>query len=190
MAELRKGIKWLLFLSSYIPLYTILTIKHWDITITVPENQYLVLNILSGMKLPLVSVLWVILSVLSGFALWLVLSLRRSKGGQDFTQVSSFRSRNDLITSYILVYVFPFVVLDYTVLTNWIAFLIFFAVIGVIQVRSNHLYVNPVLALFSYDIYEVDTGDKRLTVLTKDNLGNDSGPIKTVELSNDVYMSV
>lgn len=133
---------------------------------------------------------WILLAVLSGAILKAVFSLRRSKGGDDIQSISSYQNRDDLITNYILVYIFPFVVLNYTNLANWLAFLIFFLVIGVVQTRSNHLYVNPVLAFFDYHIYEVDTGERILTVLTKEELDGAVSSVRTVELSNDVHLTV
>lgn len=189
MAELRKAVKWMLFLSSYIPLYLILTVKHWDITVTVPQNDLPVMELLSEVTIPIVSLSWVLLAVLSAGFLGLVISIRRSKGGDDWTNVDSLQNRDDLITNYILVYVFPFVVLDYTNLANWIAFVLFFLVIGIIQVRSSHLYVNPVLSLYDYQVYEVDTGDEIRTVISKQDLEGSIDKLKTVELSNGVYLT-
>lgn len=120
----------------------------------------------------------------------LVLNIRQSRGGQDLKQVDDYRSRDELITTYILVYVFPFVVLDYSILSNWIAFVIFFVVIGIIQVRSNQLFVNPVLSVFDYRIYEIDTGDSTITLVTKGDLQEPVDSVKTVELSNGVHMTV
>lgn len=190
MARLRSGIKWLLFLSSYIPLFLLLTIKHWGIKRTFPEIDFPVVDYLGGMSFPVISVVWIVLMVLSGLALWLVISLKQSRGGTDFKPVESFRSRDDLVTNYILVYIFPFVVLDYTNLANWLAFLVFFGVIGIIQVRSNLLHINPILAIFDYQVYEVDTGEQVLTVVSKSDISPSDNALKTVELSNDVFLTV
>lgn len=190
MAEIRNGVKWLLFLSSYIPLFILLVIKHWGVKWVFPQLEYPIFEALAGWKIPILSLGWAILVLLSGFALWLVISVRQSRGGTDFKRVESFRSRDDLITSYILVYIFPFVILDYTQLTNWLAFLVFFLVIGVIQVRSNLLHINPIFAIFNYRIYEIDTGEQVLTVVTRSNLKPTDDSLKTVELSNDVFLTV
>ena len=180
----------MLFVSSYIPLYIILTIKHWQITIAIPETDILLIQALSGVSIPILSILWGLLTGISFGMLWLVLSLRRSKGGQDFRDVDSFRSRDELVTTYILVYIFPFVVLDYTVIANWIAFVVFFLVIGIIQVRSSQLYVNPILALLGYRVYEVETEDRTVTLVSKGGLEEPVNSVRTVELSNDVHMTV
>lgn len=190
MAELRKGVKWLLFLSSYTPLYLILIVKHWSISITIPHSEIYLIEKAGGVTLPAVSLFWALLAGISLAALALVVNIRRSKGGQDFKEIESYRSRDELITSYILVYIFPFVVLDYTTFANWIAFAIFFAVIGLIQVRSNQLYVNPILAIRNYRIYEIDTGDQMVMLIAKGDIEESVNKVRTVELSNDVHMSV
>jgi len=190
MAELRKGVKWLLFLSSYSPLYLILIVKHWSISVTIPEWDIIPIEFIQGVSVPIMSAFWALLAFASIIALKVVLDLRRSKGGEDFKQIDSYRSRDELITSYILVYIFPFVVLDYTTIANWIAFAIFFGVIGLIQVRSSQLYVNPMLSLFDYRIYEIDTGDRMVMLITKDELEEPVSKVRTVELSNDVHMSI
>lgn len=190
MPELRRGVKWLLFLSSYAPLFIILIINHWSIRATIPDTTIPVLRNLSGVNFPILSVVWLLLAVVSCFALLSVLNIRKSKGGRDFKTVDEYRSRDELITTYILVYIFPFVVLDYTSLANWVAFAVFFFVIGVIQVRSNQLYVNPILALLDYRIYEIDTGDEVLTLVIKGDLEEPVESVKTVELSNGVHMVV
>ena len=120
----------------------------------------------------------------------LVMGIRQSKGPQGFKDVNSYRSRDDLITTYILVYIFPFVVLDFTEITNWVAFVVFFAVIGIVQVRSSQLYVNPILALCGYRIYEVNTGEQTVTLVTEDDLQAPVEGVRTVELSNNVHLSV
>lgn len=190
MSEIKKGIKWLLFASSYIPLYFILIFKHCEITVRIPKIEFLPVEALAGTAVPIVSILWGILTVISFAMLLLVIHIRRSKGGQDFKNVNSHQSRDELVTTYVLVYIFPFVVLDYTAITNWIAFVVFFLVIGIIQVRSNQLYVNPILALLGYQVYEIETDDKTITLVSKGGLEEPVGSVRTVELSNNVHMTV
>lgn len=182
--------KWLLFFSSYIPLYVILTAKHWGFQVTIPQIGLPIISSVAGASVPILSLGWALLTIVSYGALKMLFELRRSKGGQDFKQVYSYESRDDLITNYILVYIFPFVVLNFNQLSNWIAFVILFFVIGLIQVRSNQLYVNPVLAVSGYEIYEVDTETGKVTLVTKESLEQGTESVRTVELSNGVHMCV
>lgn len=190
MAELRSGVKWLLFLSSYIPLYLILSVKHRSATVSIPETAIPIFQSISGVTLPWLSIIWLMVAGISGIILKLTLDVRKSKGGEDIKEVDELRSRDDLITNYILVYIFPFVILDYTNITNWLAFVLFFLTIGVIQVRSSQLYVNPVLAFFDYRVYEIHTEGEVLTVLSRSSMSDSTDNIRTVELSNNVHLLV
>lgn len=188
MADLRGTVKWMLFLSSFIPLYAILAYKHRTVYLTLPLEQYTD-GVLTDQTWPVLTVIWIVLSSISFVFLLLVLSVRKSREGK-FKDIKSYQSRNDLVTSYILVYIFPFVVLDLSKTANWVAFVGFFLVIGVIQTRSNQLHVNPILALMGYDIYEVDDGSEEFILLTKTHPRKRESSLKTVELSNDVLIAV
>ncbi|MBZ6496001.1 hypothetical protein [Natrinema longum] len=188
MAEYRGYLKWLLFFSSFTPLYAILMFKHWGFKVTVDHRYLSEYTGIESIDVPILTVLWIILTIASLFGLWLAISVRKTKEPK-WTDVESYRSRNDLITSYILVYIFPFVVLDYTEVGNWLAFGVFFIVIGIVQVRSNQLHVNPVLAIFNYDIYEIDTGRKQITLISRKNPDKFPESVQTIELSNDVHIA-
>lgn len=190
MAEYRGYIKWFLFLSSYAPLYPILAIKHFGVKFDMRLLSNTPIAMISRFDLPLLSIFWVSLMVISLLFLWLAWSVRMSKE-PSFTDISDLNSRNDLVTNYILVYIFPFVVLDFSEPTNWIAFIIFFLVIGVIQVRANLLFVNPVLSLFKYDIYEAESDRGKIMLIAKGDLRSEISPgkkVRTVELSNRVHI--
>lgn len=205
MAEFRREIKWILFVSSYIPLYFILIIKSWNLRVSVPAVDIPILSAVAGIQVPVVSILFAVVSVSSYYILEQAVEVKQQMS-VSFTTVEHYQSRNDLITSYLLVYIFPFVVLDYTNILNWIAFGVFFIMIGYIQVRSNQLYVNPVLAFRGYNIYEIDTGNQMMTVIVQgrveekfvsDDLDEldidtevDERQIRTVQLSNDVRITV
>ena len=185
MGRIRSSFKWGIFLSSYVPLYLILSYKHLSVQTKIP----VVVPVLGGIELPLLTIFWILLSLASLVMLRFVFTTRKSKE-PDPREVKNARTHNDAITKYILVYIFPFVVLDYTSLANWIAFITFFIVIGIIQVRSNQLYVNPILGLLGYDLYEVDTENEKFTLLTNRRLENRPTRVPAVELSNGVYLSV
>ncbi len=95
-----------------------------------------------------------------------------------------------MVTEYLIVYIFPFIVFDYTDPFNIGAFLILFLAIGAVQVRSNKLYANPVLAFFRYNIYKVEDDNGKRLILTKQTLKDEIVSLKTVELSTGVYVTV
>lgn len=193
MPRLRRGIKFFLFLSSYIPLFAILGFQYRDAVLT-----------LRGIEVPYVSVFFVALCLVSLPFLVLVIRIQ-SNSSSDFKEVEQYRRRNDQITSYLIVYVLAFFGLDLFNLNDLVAFTIFFSMVAIIQIRSSQLHVNPILALLGYDIYQVKTGrevalvvaDSKLEnefVIPEDNHGNpdteaDDRYLKVADLGNGVYIT-
>lgn len=185
MARIRPPLKWGIFFSSYIPLFAILLYKQWDISTGIPGDY----PIIGGQSIPYLRIIWISLIILSLISLLWVYFMRITREGEP-TQVMKAKSRNDAITNYILVYIFPFVLLDFNETFNWIVFISLFFLIGIIQVRSNHLFVNPVIGIAGYNIYEVDTDKKRITLLVKGRIEDHPTNVTTVELSPGVHMAV
>ncbi|WP_435358451.1 hypothetical protein [Haloarchaeobius sp. DFWS5] len=185
MARIRSIFKWGIFFSSYVPLYLILAYKHSSIQVEIPA----VIPVVHHAKVPLVSIFWLLLTIVSLVILGTVFKIRKSKEPEP-KKIQKARSRNDAITNYILVYIFPFVVLDLSQLANWVVFVSFFLVIGFIQIRSNHLFINPVLGIIGYNIYEVNTEDQQLTLLINQRIEDRPTDISAVELSNGVYIAI
>lgn len=82
--------------------------------------------------------------------------------------------------------------LDYGQLTNWAIFAIFFIVLAAIQIRSAHLHVNPVLAIFGYQIFEIEDDDGKGThlLLAGGTVDLNQDAVKAVELSKGVFLTV
>ena len=184
MARIRSTFKWGIFLSSYIPLYLILAYKHLNTQAALPS----IVPVIGGIEIPILTTLWLLLSIFSLLALVLVFHVRKSKEAEP-RHIKEATNRNDAVTNYLLVYIFPFVVLDLSQIENWVSFIVFFFVIGVIQVRSNYLYVNPVLGVAGYNIYDVKTEDKKMTLLINERIDDCPRHISTVELSNGVHIT-
>lgn len=179
MADFRPWVKFALFLSSYIPLWLAMALKTGDITL-----------IFRGVAVPVLSLVFLLIVLLSGLVLREAFSLRKQKEPK-FQDIESYKSRHDLLTSYLIAYIFPFVGLNYSQPTNWLIFGIFFVTLAAIQIRSTQLHVNPVLAVLGYRIYEIEDGGKGTNMLvTKRDVDLDDDPVKTVELSNRVYLTV
>jgi hypothetical protein len=179
MADFRLWVKFALFLSSYIPLWLAMALKTGGITIAFRGNT-----------VPALSIIFLLIVLLSSLVLRETFSLRKQKEPK-FQDIESYKSRHDLLTSYLIAYIFPFVGLDYSQLVNWLIFGIFFVTLGAIQIRSTQLHVNPVLAVLGYRIYEIEDGGKGTNMLVaKRDINLDDDPVKTVELSNRVYLTV
>lgn len=179
MVEYRAWVNVGLFLSSYIPLWLAMSLKTHTATYTV-----------SGVALPWVSLGFLLLSVGSWLVLREAISVRKTREPK-FRDIESYRSRHDLLTSYLIAYIFPFINLNYTNWESWLIFLLFFLTLAAIQIRSTHLHVNPVLAALGYDIYEIEDGSRGTNLLVAEKeVDLEQESIKAVELSNRVYLTV
>lgn len=179
MSEYRDWVKVSLFLSSYIPLWLAMALKMHPLIYTV-----------YGVTLPWLSIGFLVLTVFSGVILWQAIGLRQRREPK-FYDIESYRNRHDLLTSYLIAYIFPFINLDYTSWVNWAIFGIFFVVLAAIQIRSTHLHVNPVLTVFGYNIYEVEGMEKGTNILVAEKgLDLERETVRTVELSKRVYITV
>lgn len=178
MTDYRAWVKISLFLSSYIPLWLAMALKTHTITTTI-----------RNITIPWVTTLFVLLAITSGIILREAISIRKQREPK-YRTIESYKSRHDLLTSYLLAYIFPFANLDYTQWVNWAILGIFFFMLAAIQIRSVQLHVNPVLAALGYKIYEIEQGGKGTNMLVAKrgvNLEKDS--VKTIELSDRVYIT-
>lgn len=162
MAEFKGYIKYLLFLSSYVPLFVIISIRIHKLE---PITE------ISNLRFVPVTISWYALGLVAlSIALWsalymLVKSMQRR--GTKRKRVDKLRLRNDHLASYLLVYVFVFAGLNFTLLEDIAIFILFFLLLSAIQIRSENLYTNPLLAVWGYRIYEATLEDKVVILISK-----------------------
>jgi hypothetical protein len=72
------------------------------------------------------------------------------------------------VLSYIAAYLVPFLGLNLTELNDVVLFAGFLAVLCVVYINSNMIFVNPLLSLAGFHTFEVtDVNDSVFTVLTR-----------------------
>jgi hypothetical protein len=131
----RRWVMVVLFLSSYSPLFVLVGLRSLD--------QSHAIAIACGA-----------LAVLGWLGTWLFLSTAKRKPRERY-EVVEIEKRDGDVAAYAATYLLPFVTVfggdwqDVLSLTAFIAFL------GAIYVRSRLIYVNPVLALFGYHLWQV-----------------------------------
>lgn len=193
MATFRRGIKFMLFVSSYISLLIYLAVAtYYDDFTLIRDFPW---------TLP---VLFVFISLICLPLPFLVLNTR-SSARKDFEEVAEYKRRNDLVTSHLLAYVFGFLAFNFSSVEGWVGFFVFFGVVAVIQIRSDRLHVNPMLALFGYEIYEVTLnrevrlviidGDIKNHLMPPDNeqgepdYKSDERYLSLAEMGNGIYLT-
>jgi hypothetical protein len=187
MGRIPSWAKIVLFLSSYSPLYVIVALRAHDAVHSILGYQLAPLEI-GPIKLSFVSIGSLTLTVISVVFLAIMIRMNRTRQGQ-LSEIEQYRNRSDMFTEYLLVYIFPFIVFEFSNVFDIAAFLILFITVAAIVIRSNRLFVNPVLIAFSYRVYEVETEHERRILLTKDPLDSNDTTINTARISSDVYIT-
>lgn len=168
---LKNNIRILLFLTSYLPLFVIIMIKH--------AEQHEVFYIL----VPII--------IFSLIALGHVFYTLNKIGGSyevNGSKVSKGRIENNskATLEYFLTYVVPLLAFNLTEWKEYAIFGIVFFIIGVLYVKSDLIYMNPTLILLGFNIHKVvlDTGE--IVVISKNNIRNGiKNPV--IKIGSGVY---
>ncbi len=128
-------IRFVLFLSSYWPAVLILAIRYAG---TDPDLA-LKLGVLAG--------------ALVIFAILCFAGLRH--GNEDDLTIGTAECQREVFSSYLLGYLLPVILVDLRDSSAVTAVLVFLLMLGLVVVRSNFLYANPILGLMGYRVYHV-----------------------------------
>lgn len=127
----------LLFFSSYFPLLVIIGIlfatKNWIVTLVI-----------------------ITFGLLAVLELWRYLHDRQRNQQHSFTKILDYHRRDSEAMSYIASYVVPFASFALDTLPQILALAIFIMVLLVLYVNSNMIYINPMLNLVGYHLYEIE----------------------------------
>ncbi len=142
-------VRCLLFISSYFPLSAIFCILLWE-----KHLLWAVLILLIGLSGLVILLLYFLLIV-----------PRRVRSHETITSLE--RHDGDVL-SYVASYLVPFVSLDLTGTQIW-AVLVFLGVLLIIYVNSNMIYINPMLNILGYHLYEItiDRNEASFYLLTR-----------------------
>jgi hypothetical protein len=135
----------LLFSSSYSPLFVIL-------------------GILNSFGNQMVSLSLFATAILSFLFLLFFLRYERRFVSHNVT-VAHVSPRDADTMSYIVTYLLPFISVSFNDLRNAIALCILLAVVAVLYIRSNLIYVNPILNLLGYHLFEVESKEGKVSAL-------------------------
>ncbi|NSP27474.1 hypothetical protein HRE78_12535 [Enterococcus faecalis] len=174
-----------LYISSYLPLYFLLVYKGWD-----ELNKNGTHEIPTKVVLVYFSVL-IILIVLGGGTICCF--LRKNPDKTEKIQ-GSFSSTGDNVIIYIMTYLSPMLSIELANFSSLIINLSLFILIGVLYVKNNLIYLNPVLLILGFYIYEWEgNGCKRVIItnmtLSELNASSKEGDyVKARKFENDIWL--
>ena len=161
-----------LFLSSYTPLFFVFALLG-----TFGDGWAIVVNIL-------VAVAGVI--ILSSVFYYAKLKLKDQK-----LEVATTQVRDGDVLAYVATYIVPFAAMNATNARDRWAIVLFVALIALLYVRSQLFYVNPLLALAGYRLFQVATEhDVSVVLISRQHFIRSHTTISARRLSDYVYWEV
>jgi len=161
--------KILLFLSSYFPLFAILTL-------------------LSFSKNRTAAYIFAAIGLISWIAMELYLWYVRNRINPESIRISSCKRCDSEILSYIVTYLIPFMV-DFSKPPIELAALgIFFVMIGFLYVNSNMIHINPMLSFRGFHLFEITLSDGSVHSLLSKNKVRSNTDVKVVIIGEEVYI--
>jgi hypothetical protein len=169
---MKKAVSVILFLSSYIPLFTIIIIQNFfslfekvkdileakDIMLLemFTKSDYLIKGIVSILSFDEFWIITFFVIVITTLLFELARLLNKLNDTKPFkVKIKEIKNVNhELVTSYFAIYIFPFITLNLTQLSGIIQFLFLGTIIGYVYIKNELFYVNPVLnIIFKFNIY-------------------------------------
>lgn len=160
---LTKFSAWILFVSSYIPLFIIFAINNLFKYFETKSNSG---NIIHPSLNLIIACSFILICIISFILLKVILTLVSSS--TESMEVLNITKSNSDIINYLFVYIVPFISIDTSSLKDLIIFFILLIVIGVISVENNLIYINPTLYFMRYNIYKIN--DKCMLISRKSDV--------------------
>ena len=177
MSELRFHIRLLLFLSSFAPLWMILSIflisnqRNFDVI------EQIMLIIL--LFITIVPIIILVLFIYKG---------ERKTTEKTTLTVKTHSNITKEFMIYLVTYTIPFVLYDTFDHYDFLAILIFTCAIGSIYLKSDMIFINPLFAFMNYKLHRIVNSKNTVCyILTKNDLFNNN-IIKTVRLDRYFYI--
>lgn len=169
---------YVLFISSYIPLFITLVIFNLDINRTI-----LFIKNIFTLKIKLKSLLlnltigdiyfWWLIIISIVVLMYIYFLINKSEGYKDSIKIDEIDNENGTILEYIMTYLLSFSSSNFSDFTQIniqtiITFWLILSLIGNLYVKNNMLYVNPTLHIFfKYNIYKVKSNEENYFILSK-----------------------
>jgi hypothetical protein len=133
------------------------------------------------------TVVCLILAVLGPILLFVVLRVARSFNSVELVAASSHRRDGDVL-AYVATYLIPFLTVNAVTLRSRLAVAVFIALIALFYIRGEMYFLNPLLGVVGYRLFQVQTADGHaVTLITKRRHIGDQACLRPVPLADDIY---
>ena len=159
-------VKILLFFLSYVPLYIIFIILNH-------QNQTVFWFFI------IFSIIVVVLSILLYF-------LIKSISGT-YLAIDKAENINKINMEYLVIYLLPFLNINFNDVYANIALSVFFFIIGFIYVNSDMLYTNPTLNLLGFSVFKCYRNTDELIIIARKGKAQ-LGRNKVIQIGSNIYL--
>lgn len=132
----------LLFISAYSPLFLILAVKDFDFKCSYRFNHPLAIYIILGVALLSVVLLFVTVG-----------SLKR---GNMPVKIKSVKNRSVDLINYTIPYIVSFFGFDLSKTADVVSLSIFLLLMLLLTIKSKSVFMNPILLLAGYNLYDLE----------------------------------
>lgn len=132
----------ILFISAYSPLFFILGIKDFDFEESLQFANPVAAGILFG------------LCILSNALIFVF--VKQFNKGTLVAKVTGVKSRSQDIVNYTIPYIFCAFDIDFSKMEHIITIALFLLILLILMVKSQTAFLNPMLALYNYQFYDVE----------------------------------
>lgn len=157
--------RFILFLFAYIPIYLILALKSYNPGFLKTGSHYN--SFYHLFKHNYISIILVLLSLLLIVYFYFYKRINFKSQGNPKFAIKSITSQNKEYITYLGTYILPFVAAKTATPYDIAAYVVLFLTIGLIYIRTNLIYTNPMLLFFGYDLFEVvDDMDNKIVCIS------------------------
>lgn len=176
----RYIVKWMMFISSYFPLYIMLLILHFDKYDSICE-----------IKRVKVIIYLIVMIICISISLVSLVFLKVSSGNKKLI-INELERPDDTIISYMMTYIIPILTTDLVNRGEIIVNIILFLLIGYLYIRLNLLYLNPLWSIFGYLAYRINSDVVVITNINYNELKlkrNSNKEIYGFYIANDIFVA-
>lgn len=156
----RVGTAILLFISAYAPLFLILSVKDFDFEVTHWFKHPVAVGVLIGLSVVSVALL--------GYTVYNI------RPGNKKVTIKKVQTRSADLINYTIPYIVSFFAFDLSKVDDVISLSIFLLLLLLLTVRSKSVFMNPILLLFRYNLYDIeyefDSKEQSTIALSKHDL--------------------
>lgn len=163
---LERHVKALLFLTSYCPLFVIIMIDYYD-------NAYVLASLIAACVLSITFIL-------------VVFSTLNKVSGSYAPPDAKVQNTTKYVLHYFMAYLIPLLAVGDFDEAYVAKYVIALAVMAILYIRSDVIYINPTLILMGYKVYKVSSARGDEVLITKRRIRDRvDGPL--VQMADGVY---